>query len=239
MISHRYRCVFVHVPKVAGQSVEEVFLRLHDLTWKTRAPLLLRANNHPEQGPPRLAHLKALEYVRFGHVTQEQFDSYLKFSFVRNPWDRMVSFFKYLGAPQKHGFKEFLMNEFKNYIWTRHHWFVGPQSEFVCDAQGKALVDFIGRFESLQDDFNHVCQQLGLSFLELPHRNKSKNRRLKNALRPKLFLSQDQRVPVFRHYQDYYDDESKEFVAELYRKDIEFFKYRFGYRSGEGTLTSC
>src|SRR5262245_2591511 len=86
MISHAQRCVFVHIPKVAGQSVEHVFVGWNNLTWKKRAPLLLRPNDNPAKGPPRLAHLRAEEYVQFGYLPPEKFASYFKFSFVRNPW---------------------------------------------------------------------------------------------------------------------------------------------------------
>ena len=65
MISHHQKCVFVHIPKNAGQSIEHVFINLLELTWETRAPLLLRRNEHPELGPLRLAHLKAEEYVKY------------------------------------------------------------------------------------------------------------------------------------------------------------------------------
>ena len=66
MISHRHRCVFVHIPKVAGQSIEHVFLGWNGLNWKGRAPLLLRPNEDPRKGPPRLAHLRAQDYVPDG-----------------------------------------------------------------------------------------------------------------------------------------------------------------------------
>ena len=101
MICHHYKCVFVHIPKNAGQSIEHVFLNLLNLTWETRAPLLLRCNDRLELGPPRLAHLKADEYVRYNYLTQEMFNDYFKFSFVRNPWSRIISIYKYLGFNKK------------------------------------------------------------------------------------------------------------------------------------------
>src|SRR3954471_2827170 len=174
MICHEYKCIFIHVPKNAGQSVEHVFLKLVGLTWKTRAPLLLRANGNPALGPPRLAHLKAHEYAGRNHIPQEQFNSYFKFAFVRNPWDRMVSFYKYMGLRKGQGFKEFLMSDFKNDIWKTRQWFVGPQLDFICDPDGRVAVDFVGRYEQLQADFQKVCQRLNLPVNELPHVNKSK-----------------------------------------------------------------
>ena len=73
------------MPKAAGQSIEQVFIDALGLTTATRASLLLRKNVHPELGPPRLAHLKAGDYVRYHYLAPEQFKNYFTFSFVRNP----------------------------------------------------------------------------------------------------------------------------------------------------------
>jgi hypothetical protein len=174
MICHDYKCIFVHIPKTAGQSIEHVFLNLLGLKWGTRAPLLLRYNDRPELGPPRLAHLKADQYVRYKYLTQEIFDDYFKFSFVRNPWSRVVSMYKYLGFNKKCDFKTFLTGEFKNKIFKDEYWFVGPQSEFVCAPNGDILVDYIGRFEDLQNGFDYVCREIGIPPTTLPHVNESK-----------------------------------------------------------------
>jgi hypothetical protein len=57
MISHKRKCVFVHIPKCAGQSIESVFVNDAGLTWEDRAPLLLRPNANNRVGLPFLAHL--------------------------------------------------------------------------------------------------------------------------------------------------------------------------------------
>jgi hypothetical protein len=228
MISHQHRCIFIHIPKNAGQSIEHVFLKWAGLTWKTRAPLLLRPNDDPAQGPPRLAHLKAGEYVRCGHLQPQQFNSYFKFSFVRNPWDRMASFYKYLGSPERQTFKEFLTGQFQGELWVSKYWFVGPQHEYVCDPQDRLMVDFLGRFETLQKDFNFVCEKLGVPPTPVPHVNKSKLRR---GLRGFLDKIVSRTTPGIRatpmKNAAYYDEESIEIVSRMYRRDIELFGYSF------------
>ncbi len=234
MICHHYKCVFIHIPKNAGQSIEHVFLDLLDLDWQTRAPLLLRKNDKPELGPLVLAHLKATDYVRYKYLPQEMFDDYFKFTIVRNPWGRMISIYKYLGYDKRYEFKRFLMGVFKNTIFKKKYWFVGPQTDYVYDKNENQLVDFICRFENLQDDFNYVCQQIGLPPLEVPHVNHSKNNSLVSFdFKPKRFIKylifnmNLRTIPSFKQYQDYYDSESRELIAELYSRDIELLNYKF------------
>jgi len=238
MICHHYKCIFIHIPKNAGQSVEHVFLKLLDLDWETRAPLLLRYNDQPELGPPRLAHLKAREYVPCKYLTQEQFDDYFKFAFVRNPWDRMVSIYKYFGWDRYVGFKTFVVKKLAK-VWRDNYWFVGPQSDFVCNENGDVIVDFLGKFETLDADFDHVCRQLGLPSTELPYINKSAKQKVKlsfdakDALKYARWLYRMRTIPSikvvpgFDNYQDYYDDECREVVADLYKTDIQLFGYQF------------
>jgi len=130
MVSHKHKCIFVHIPKVAGQSIELFFSNLLGLDWKTRAPLLLRPNDESEIGPPRLAHLKLQEYLSYHYISPNLFKEYYKFTFVRNPWSRTVSFYKYGNFNRQISFKRFVEINLPNLI-VEKEWFYGSQYDFI------------------------------------------------------------------------------------------------------------
>jgi hypothetical protein len=193
VISHEHKVIFVHVPKTGGQSVEQMFLDELGLNWEDRAPLLLRPNADPTIGPQRLAHLYADEYVRLGHISQENFDSYFKFAVVRNPYDRLVS--EYLYRYQNKPFwrtpspSRFLKQRFDTDFSDRARHLV-PQVRYVTDGQGNMLVDHIIKFENMGAQFEELSERIFGTRRALPHRNKTKtdNKARKLQLRKRVQL---------------------------------------------------
>jgi hypothetical protein len=75
----------------------------------------------------------------------------------------------------------------------------------LADRNGILLPDYIGRFETLQEDFDRICERVGIPRTRLPHLNST----------------------AHRLYKDYYDDETREMIAVKYRRDIRVFGYDF------------
>jgi hypothetical protein len=160
-----YHCIFIHVPKNAGQSIR---------------------NSLFENLLP--GHMKAYTYQLI--FPKRIYDNYYKFAFARNPWDRLASaylFMKSGGAHEKdrlwsekmltiyESFDSFVKNGLqKDEVQAWPHF--RPQVDFLRGQNGRIELDFIGRFENLRDDFNQIRDHLGLS-AELLFINKTKTKR--------------------------------------------------------------
>lgn len=155
-----------------------------------------------------LQHLLARQ-IR-AEVGADIFSSYYKFSFVRNPWDRAVSQFASMAGRQD--LRDFIGMEkeasFKTYlslITKRPHVQWEPQVSFLHDSTGELLVDYVGRFETFAASVFHVLEAIGVEAKTIPHTQKSQR----------------------GEYATYYDDESRELIAGIYKQDIEAFGYSF------------
>ena len=230
MISKTHETIFVHIPKVAGQSIETMFLEDLNLDWTQRGELLLRKKKIFEKGPFRLAHLKAQEYTDLNYISRDNFNKYFKFSFVRNPYSRAYSHYKYLGYSKVCTFNFFLTNVLAKRIKNNHFFFIS-QTDYLYNSDNKLLVDFVGKFENLKADIKEVIKRSNLKADALPYVNKSKNeikRGLSKAIKNPLILANlhlDNKI--FSDYRDAYDEEAKLIVSELYKEDIKNFKYSF------------
>jgi len=139
-------------------------------------------------------------------IPEETYEDYFKFAFVRNPWDRFISCYLYHQEWVKENWAEkktkMNLNSFKEFVLDHKNIptkYTMQQYEFTKGC------DFIGRFENLEEDFEKVCEHLKLPLIKMPHENKTNH----------------------KHYSEYYDDETKEIVAKLFKKDIEVFGYKF------------
>jgi hypothetical protein len=227
MICRELKCLFVHIPKTAGQSIEQFFMDQLGLDWNTdREAVLLGSNGDPELGTEKLAHLSASEYVDCGFVSQTDFNALYKFGFVRNPFERIVSEYRYRNYFHHRSFRHFVLSELPEKSWNDKYRHIMPQYEMLHDSSGSLLVDFVGKFETLQSDFDQVCAQLGISHSQLPHRNPSnkKSRNIKRRIRNFIYLNKESGK---RKYTEYYDEETLAAVTRLYEKDIEAFGYQF------------
>lgn len=137
----------------------------------------------------------------------ETFDSAFKFAFVRNPWDWQVSNYAYALQTPAHGQHEIIrdLGSFERYIHYQYEQCAPSQSSFIFGPDGEPLIDFVGRFETLQDDFQTVCDRIGVQ-AELPVLNAS-NRR--------------------RDWRSYYTNETRDLIADLFQRDIKQFGYRW------------
>lgn len=143
------------------------------------------------------------------------FNKLYKFAFVRNPWDLQVSSYHHIQRERPElleniaNFNEFIAYKFdpaRPYIF---HFDIATklQSDHLIDLNGEIIVDFIGRYESLHDDFNTIKNELGLKDYSIPHKRKANNRK--------------------KDYREYYDQVSIDAVAKHYKKDIELLNYSF------------
>ena len=89
MISNKHKCIFIHIPKCGGASVEDVLFK--PIKERTTKDLWMFPSKYQTGG---LQHLMASHIIE--EVGEDIFKEYFKFSFVRNPWDKMVSQFNFL-----------------------------------------------------------------------------------------------------------------------------------------------
>ncbi len=216
LLSPKFRFLFVHIAKTGGTSVRTALERL-----RRRDPWFW-----PMMVCSRLSHLSghriASKLPRHAKVIaakellpRELFESLFKFAFVRNPWDLQVSSFhhirrerpQYLGGHTEFG--DFLRWKLDSTRPYQYHLdtSIELQTDYLIDLRGQILVDFIGRYERLAEDFATACERIGIATPPLPHRRQATDRQ--------------------HDYRCDYDEETAELVARHFAPDIRLLGYRF------------
>ena len=206
IVSYHKKFLFVHIFKTAGTSITDSLARYCFRPGSTRPSnwmAFLSTDWKKIHRTPIKKHATALE-IRDA-LDRGIFDEAFKFSFVRNPWDWQVSLYHFiLDRPHNPGHKATkAMGSFRNFVLSREG-LDFTQTSCLVDESGNLLVDYVGRFESLEKDFRTICKKIGIA-ARLPHVNKSAR----------------------TDYREYYDGETRELTARLYAEDIERFGYTF------------
>lgn len=203
------RCIFLHIPKNGGTSVGRTLFGEY-------------GGNHMPMGSYQLIYDRA------------DFESFHKFCFSRNPYDRLLSGYRFgtRGATRVDGaresqrhvrarkpllvsafgesesFEQFVL-EWVNPANVRIFEHLRPQHRFACDPSGKLAVDFVGRVENFDADFQTVCERLGVE-RELMHDRQT------HAADSDAATWRDEYTPAMRKV-----------VEEVYAKDLRLFDYTF------------
>ena len=178
MINEEKKVIFIHVIKTGGASIERYFEAGRD-------------------------HKTSLQYVH--ELGERQWQSYFKFTIVRNPWDKMVSQYHFNAnkwVPEGTSFNEYIRLFSEGHRISTFSPFHLP---YITNSKGDVIIDYIGRFEDLDKSMKYICSEIGSVYTGLPHINKSKHLK----------------------YQEYYNDESKNIISKMFAKEIDLFNYRF------------
>lgn len=168
--------LFIHVPRTNGNTVkmmyrDHIYYFSHDTALQVRA----RLANH-------------------------KYYATWSFSFVRNPWERMISLYYYFRESrheemhtdldwQREDFHTWLYTPYmskKGYEWTAKQCPVN----MLCDLGGKLMVDHVFRFEDLRGSHDKIAQKLGIKPIVLRHRKRSE---FKNHTVRELIIEPDDR----------------------------------------------
>ncbi len=217
IISHKHKFIFIHIPKCAGTTIcHSLINNLYFKLPRRQAWMFNKLNlNIAEVFKVTTDHGNSLEldqHDTFRDIKNYldkknlNIDEYFKFSFMRNPWERRVSQYEYAKRMAKEKGEDWAIEislmSFYEFITERND----SQLNWVSNEKNNVAVDFLASGRNLQQDFNKICKKIGIPHIELPHKNKTKH----------------------KHYTEYYDDETRQIVANNCAKDIEYFNYKFG-----------
>ena len=229
ILSHKHKFIYIKTYKTASTSIETALAEicgtddiitptsqklmqtrkgLREQNWRLdhplvpKRPLWRKLLGRPERFyHPTVGYYEHMPAWRVkAYIGDEIWNSYYKFTFERNPWDREVSwyFYKTKSKDPRPSFEKFLAN--KKRAWVENY--------DLYSIDSKPCMDYIGRYENLNEDFEHVLELINLKGkVSLPTTNVSKKK------------EQD--------YQKYFSDENRDLMAEWYQREIELFDYKF------------
>jgi hypothetical protein len=214
MISHKHKCIFIHISKCAGSTIEKAFgTDLNDNTENNNHNLFGWNHKHKLF----LQHATPQELFDYDFIKKDVWDSYFKFIIIRNPYDRAMSdyFWMTKDLKVKDSFENFLnmtgqFEKMKNKDdiseYRADH--LKTQKDYFFLNGNKIEYDSVIRFENISDGLDNVSLQLNL---------------------PSDFFSRKENVlkKKYKHYSLFYNQKRKELVENNYSSDIDFLEYQF------------
>jgi hypothetical protein len=214
IISHGRKYIFVHIPKTGGTSLA---LALESKAMKDDIMLgdTPKARNRRKRVKDVQASGRLWKHSRlcdiYGLVDQVQIESYLVFTIVRNPWDRIVSYYHWL---RQQNFNHSAVTKAKALDFGGFLADADTQAALRNDAVARYTQDATGmdrcrlhlRLEHLAEDLPRLEQALNLHLPEFPHENRSQRQ---------------------ANYQSCYTQDSRDLVQTIFAQDINRFSYRF------------
>lgn len=182
LISHKHKFITIDIPKTGTRSFREGLVPLGAIDIIGEPLTSADFYQHDTASKTKK------QFVKNGW----NWNDYYSFSIVRNPWHRYFSFFKYY-----HNFRERYKNLDKSISWDKPKIDQGkmcvslfadkthqqvlkniiinqaPQHEYYCDKNNQLIIDHVGRFEDLSNEFNLLCDKVGILHAEPKHENKS------------------------------------------------------------------
>ena len=213
MISIQKKFLFIHVHKTGGHSLQNVLKDFSEDKIECTSDIhdgIERYAVRSEKYTSR-KHMSLSDYKKV--VEPEVFNALYKFATIRNPWDKMISFYFSPHRRIEKWDREDFVKLIREVPSLRS--FIGLESngQKVLRRLGWTLrnepldrhVDFIMKFENLENDFKLVCNELKIPTVDLQKRNASKH----------------------HHYSTYYDEELIKIVGKRFEDEIEYGEYRF------------
>jgi len=201
---------FVDIPRTSSSSIRAELGRIYGIPYG-KANVIEREYSSEQIFQDHLPSI-TMQQV-FG---SEIWDTLYTFSFVRNPWDRVLSMYhhrrKVCGIPDTLSFRDYVI-DLNRRNWGQagslfeYRWHYFGSSDYVCGGGDEILVNFVGRFENRKEDIGKIAARIGAeSFGDLAIQRAS---------------------PQGRHYSHYYEEDTRNMIGELYIRDIELFHYEF------------